>query len=89
MDRTEYLKLCQRASLKADPGAWWAASWDERELVRWRDGLYVPVDYRFGFQRGEITGVAILHDLKAHAEYHVPLREVEGYQEEENGTESV
>ena len=72
------MKLCQTASFKTDfAGAWWAVHWNESELVRWRGNLYVPVDYRFGFRRGEVTGVAILHDPTAYAEYHAPLHEVE------------
>lgn len=84
MERTEYLKLCQTASFKTDfAGAWWAVRWNPEELVRWRGSLYVPVDYRFGFRKGEVTGVAILHSPYAHSEYHVPLREVERNEEEE------
>ena len=83
MERTEYLKLCQLASFKTDfAGAWWAARWNPEELVRWRGDLYVPMDYRFGFRKGEVTGVAILHSLRAYSEYHVPLHEVERNEEE-------
>lgn len=78
MERDKYLKLCQRASYKeAYAGAWWEVKWDDTELVRWRGDLYVPFDYRFGFQAGAVTGVAILHSTRTHSVVEAALKEVE------------
>ena len=78
MERDKYLNLCQRASYKeAYAGAWWAVKWDDTELVRWRGDLYVPFDYRFGFQSGTVTGVAILHSTRTHSVVEAALKEVE------------
>lgn len=78
MERDKYLKLCQRASHKeAYAGAWWAANWDKSDLVRWRGDLYIPYDYRFGFQAGSVTGVAILHSARTCSAFEAPLKEVE------------
>ena len=33
MERNDYIRLCQRASLKMDyAGVWWAVKWDESDL---------------------------------------------------------
>ena len=78
MERSKYLELCQRASFKIDlSGAWWKVKWNREELVRWRESLYVPVDYRFSFRKGRALHTAILHDLQANTEYMVLLSEVE------------
>lgn len=78
MERNDYIRLCQRASLKTDyAGVWWAVNWDESDLVRWRGGLYVPFDYRFGFKAGTVTGVAILHSTRTHSVVEAALKEVE------------
>lgn len=80
MERKTYLEMCQRASFKAFyAGAWWRTRWNPEELVRWKGNFYVPVDYRFGFVQGKPTHLAILHDLKADAEYTVKLEEVESH----------
>lgn len=78
MERKEYIQLCQRASFKTGyAGAWWAAKWDDEELVYWKGEQFVPVDYQFGFRKGNPTHQAILHDLKANAVYIAPLSEIE------------
>lgn len=78
MDRNKYLKKCQLASYKTDyVGAWWAVKWDEKDLVRWRGDLYVPVDYMFGFKQGNATGIAILHSVKTNCVVNAALAEVE------------
>ena len=77
MERSEYIRMCQKASFRMDwAGAWWSVHWNEDELVLWKGSRYLPVDYRFGFVKGQATHLAILHDLKANAEYTVRLEEV-------------
>lgn len=77
MERQEFIRMCQKASFKTDvAGSWQFVRWNDDELVAWRGGKFVPIDYRFGFRKGEATHLAILHDLKANTEYTVRLAEV-------------
>ncbi len=83
MDRTAFLQLCQRASYKADTvGAWWLMNWEPQELVSWKGVAYVPVDYRFGFHKGQARHLAILHDLRSNTELTVRLEEIQTLQQE-------
>lgn len=78
MDRNEYLRKCQLASYKTDyAGAWWAVKWDEKDLVRWRGDLFIPMDFRFGFLQGNATNIAILHSPKTNSVVNAALKEVE------------
>ena len=82
MERNDYIRLCQKASLKTDyAGVWWAVKWNESDLVRWRGGLYVPVDYKFNFQHGVPQHTAILHDTESYSVINARLAEVEGVKE--------
>lgn len=77
MDRQDFIRMCQKASFKTDvAGSWQFVRWNDDELVAWRGAKFVPIDYRFGFRKGEATHLAILHDLRANAEYTVRLSEV-------------
>lgn len=79
MERNDYIRLCQQASLKTDyAGVWWAVKWDEGDLVRYKGDLYVPVDYRFNFQHGVPQHTAILHSVKSNSVQDARLAEVEG-----------
>lgn len=77
MERQDFIRMCQKASFKIDMvGGWQFVRWNDDELVAWRGAKFVPIDYRFGFRKGEATHLAILHDLRANAEYTVRLSEV-------------
>lgn len=77
MDRNNFIQKCQKASFKQDvSGSWWSVQWKKEELVSYRDDLYVPIDYRFGFQRGNPTHVAILHSTRTNSVLQVPLADV-------------
>ena len=77
MERQDVSRMCQKASVKIDMvGGWQFVRWNDDELVAWRGAKFVPIDYRFGFRKGEATHLAILHDLRANAEYTVRLAEV-------------
>ena len=81
MERNEYVLMCQKASFKtACSGAWWNVKWNPEELVYWEKKPFVPVDYRFGFIKGNAQHLAIIHDLEANAEYTVRLEEIESYE---------
>lgn len=56
MERKPYIELCQRASFKTFYArAWWRAKWNPDELAYWEGKPFVPVDYRFGFVKGNET----------------------------------
>ena len=66
MERKAYIELCQRASFKMFYAkAWWRAKWNPDELVYWEKKPFVPMDYRFGFIKGNAQHLAIIHDLEA------------------------
>lgn len=78
MDRSAYIKMCRKASMRVKtPGAHRAVSRNADELVRWRGDLYVPVDYRFNFSLGVPQHTAILCCPTINSLVHVPLKEVE------------
>lgn len=85
MERQDFIRMCQKASFKTDMvGGWQFVRWNDDELVAWRGAKFVPIDYRFGFRKGEATHLAILHDLRANAEYTVRLSEVKKISNQEN-----
>ena len=68
---------CSAASIKLEQaGAWWAVEWKPEDLVTWREGLYIPYDFRFGFKAGKPMNIAVIHDLRSNTEYHAPLSDV-------------
>lgn len=78
MERDKFILLCQKASFKQHfSRAWWQTKWNDDELVSWNGSKYVPIDYRFGFQKGTPRHLAIVHDLKADCEYTILLSEIE------------
>lgn len=78
MERKEFIEMCQKASFKQHlSGAWWRTHWNPEELVKYQGKLFVPIDYRFGFEKGNPRHLAILHDLEANTEYTALLEAVE------------
>lgn len=78
MERNEYVLMCQKASFKtACSGAWWNVKWNPDELVKYQGHVFVPVDYKFGFQKGKPLHLAILHALESNTEYTALLKDVE------------
>lgn len=71
--------LCQKASAKMGvSGGWYNTKWNDNELVMWKGGLYVPIDYGFGFCNGLPTHKAIIRDIHAYNSIvHVRLSEIE------------
>ena len=78
MERNEYVLMCQKASFKtAFSGAWWKTKWNPDELVKYQEKKFVPVDYRFGFEKGKPIHLAILHDLESNTEYTALLKDIQ------------
>lgn len=75
MDRTEYLKLCQKVSmftaLKREIPS--------EMLVKHAEIVYYPYGYEMTFEKGKTQHKAILHSLKANAITYVNLERVEKY----------
>lgn len=78
MELNEYRKKCSAVSVKlAIYGAWWAVKWEDKNLVKHKDSLYIPYAISFRYIKGKEYPFAILHDLRSNTEYNVPLEEVE------------
>lgn len=66
MERNEFLKMCQRVSIKMkQSGGWLGTAWDTDDLVRWDGALYVPISYILGFDGDKPTHTAVIRDIKA------------------------
>lgn len=77
MERNDYLKLCQKASVKiAIFGNWYGVEWAQNELVKYKESLYIPFAYRMDFKSGEALHIAILHDRRTNTEVSVRMDQV-------------
>ena len=66
MDRTEFLKLCQLASVA-----------DDKPMVLSGEIKYYPYGYQMTFEKGNPQHTAILHDLHANSVTYADLRKVD------------
>ena len=73
MKRTEYLMLCQRASLFDK------TSVPHKLLVKYNETLYVPKSYELGFTKGNATHKAILQDRFSNSEIVANLSKIEQF----------
>lgn len=65
MDRTEYLKLCQKVSMLSN-NIYETIKDVPSELLVERDGInYYPVEFKITFRQGKQINIAVLHDLNA------------------------
>lgn len=77
MERQEYLQRCQNASIKCGRfSAWWQMHWEDNDLVTYRGDRYIPYDYRFGFENGRVSHIAILRSPKTNSVTEAKLAEV-------------
>lgn len=69
MDRTEYLNLCKKVSIKLPH--------IPTDCIVEYDGIaYYPQAYELSFDKGETKHIAVLHDLKANSVMRCPLDKV-------------
>ena len=78
MDRTEYLKMCQKVSVYKKIGGVITNLPDELK-VRYKEITYYPVEYILSFKNDNPMHTAVLHDLKANSIIHAELEKVENY----------
>ena len=76
MDRTEYLKMCQKVSMLKS-GLCGIKQNVPPELLVKSDGIvYYPQAYELSFDNGQTKHKAILHDLKVNAIVYADLGKV-------------
>lgn len=73
MDRNEYLKLCQKASMYTSK----SMRIPSNLLVKCENIAYLPYGYKMTFDKGKPRNTAILKDLKANAIIYADLERIE------------
>ena len=84
MDRTEYLKICQKVSLLKTGVAGIKENIPAELLIRYNQSAYYPVAYELSFVKGETRHIAILHSLYCNSVINCELSKVEKYISEVN-----
>lgn len=72
MDRTEYIKTCQKVSMFLPK----KLKIPEDLFVKYGDNSYVPYAYKMIFKSGEPKNVAVLCDFKSNSITNVDLAKV-------------
>ncbi len=72
MDRTEYIKTCQKVSMFLSK----KLEIPEDLFVNYSDNSYVPYAYKMIFKSGEPKNVAVLCDLNSNSITNVDLAKV-------------
>ena len=81
MDRTEFLKMCQKVSmLKSGILGIKENVPDELKVVH-NSIIYYPVAYELSFNNGQPTHTAILHDLQVNSITKCDLERVAKYEQ--------
>ena len=81
MDRTEFLKMCQKVSmLKSGILGIKENVPDELKVVH-NSIIYYPVAYELSFDKGQPKHTAILHDLQANSITKCDLERVAKYEQ--------
>ena len=77
MDRTEFLKLCQRASVLEDGICGTKKDVPKELTVKFDGRKYYPVAYQLCFEKGNTVHKAILHELNVNSVVVADLNKVE------------
>lgn len=73
MDRSEYLKLCQKVSMHTNK----SMQIPSNLLVKCENIDYYPYGYQMTFDKGKTRNTAILRDLKANSVIYANLERIE------------
>lgn len=73
MDRTEYLRLCQKVSMYQGTGH----DIPENLHVKYDNLSFIPTGYEMGFGKGKTKNRAILRDLNADSIIYADLERIE------------
>lgn len=77
MERNEFLKLCQRASVLPDGIMHTKRAVPSDLLVEYENRQYYPEYLEIKFDSGQARNIAVLHELQANCRLCVPLESVE------------
>ena len=77
MDRTEFLKLCQKVSTYPKGTQGIIKDLPPETLVEYANIRFYPLGYKLTFQNGKPLHTAILHDLKANSTLECQLERVD------------
>ena len=78
MDRSKYLNMARECAMIRDRGLFGIRqNVPDRLRVVFKGIEYYPQSYELAFfDDGTVNHIAVIHDLKANATAHVPLKEV-------------
>ena len=80
MDRTEFLQMCQKASMLKDGILGLKENVSDDLKIIHNGLLYYPVAYELSFDKGKTIHIAVLHDLNANSIIKCELGKVEKYE---------
>lgn len=80
MQRTEYLEMCQKASVLKNGLCGIKENVPDELMVIYNGIVYYPVSYELSFDKGQPTHIAILHDLNANSITNASLEKVIKYE---------
>lgn len=80
MQRTEYLEMCQKASVLKNGLCGIKENVPDDLKVIYNGIAYYPVSYELSFDKGQPTHIAILHDLNANSITNASLEKVIKYE---------
>ena len=81
MDRTEFLKMCQKCSILPSGILRLKENVPDELNVIHNGIVYYPVAYELSFDNGQPTHTAILHDLQANSITKCDLERVAKYEQ--------
>lgn len=73
MDRSEYLKLCQKVSMHTSK----SMQIPSNLLVKCENIDYLPCGYQMTFDNGKTRNTAVLRDLRANSVIYADLERIE------------
>ena len=80
MDRTEFLQMCQKASMLKNGICGVRQNIPDKLKVVCNGISYYPVAYELSFDKGKTIHTAVLHDLNANSIIKCELGKVEKYE---------
>lgn len=86
MDRTEFLKMCQKVSMLKSGICGIKENVPDDLKVIYNGIAYYPVAYQLSFDKGQTKHIALLHDLKANCVIYAELEKVTKYEQTRNNS---
>jgi hypothetical protein len=76
MERNEFLKLCQKASVLPDGIMHTKKNVPNDLLVEYENHQYYPEYLEIKFDNGQVRNIAVIHELRTNCRMCVPLEDV-------------